>query len=188
MKLKKIKPKIPKEFWNEISTERLILRKPNLKDVDDLVENGNEKELSYLTYYLPYPFDKEEAEKIISENDVNGELIRFAIVLKKDKKLIGLIDLYNWKRSQHIVKIGYWVGKNYRKQGYVSEIMPKIIEFAFEKLNVEKITAKVLIDNIASQKLLEKFNFVKTKVTPGDKFLDGKRVDTISYELARKDY
>ncbi|VVB80687.1 Acetyltransferase (GNAT) domain protein [uncultured archaeon] len=204
----------------EIVSERIILRKPILKDVNDLVKNGNEKELSYLTYYLPYPLNKKEAEKLILENQTNKELIRFAIFLKKNKEVIGLLDLHNWKRGETTpvlhshqpqvssprlhtskqfsatflqnasaggkVKIGYWIGKEYRRKGYVSEIVPKVIEYAFNELKVEKIIAKVLIDNIASQKLLEKFNFVKTKIVPGDKFLDGKRVDTISYELNRK--
>jgi ribosomal-protein-alanine N-acetyltransferase len=203
MKLKNkidVREALPKE----IVSGKIILRKPMLKDAQDLIENGNEKELNYLTYYLPYPFGETEAKNLILENKTNKELIRFAIELKKapdlhrrhlifrcphlheEKRVIGLLDLYNWKARERRVKIGYWIGKDYRRKGYLSEIMPKVIDFAFKKMNVEKITAKVLIDNIASQRLLEKFNFVKIKITPGDKFLDGKRVDTISYELTNE--
>ena len=169
-------------------TNRLILRKLKLTDVDDLIENGNEKELSYLTYYLPYPFGKEEAKKIILEEKTNKELFRFAIYIKSIKKVVGLVDLYNWKKGERKVKLGYWIGKNYRKQGYTTEALLKTIEFAFNELNVLKIGAKVLIDNIPSQRILEKFNFKKIKITPGDKFLDGKRVDTISYEINRENF
>lgn len=188
-----------------IETERLILRKLTLDDMDELIENGNDKELSFLTYYLPYPLGEEGAKKIILEENTNNDLFRFAIELKSEKKLIGLVDLYNLKKITHTethssptplfgsrvvpcekkIKIGYWIGKNYRKVGYGIEAVKRIMEYAINELGVKKICAKVLIINDDSKKLLEKLGYKQTKVTENDKFLDGKKIDTVSYEFAK---
>jgi len=168
---------------NTMETERLILRKLTLNDIDELIENGNDRELSFLTYYLPYPLDENGAKKIILEENTNDDLFRFAVELKSEKKLIGIVDLYNLKKKEGKIKIGYWLGKNYRKVGYGTESVKKIMDYAIDELNVKKICAKVLIINNDSRKLLEKLGYEKTKITANDKFLNGMRIDTVSYEF-----
>jgi ribosomal-protein-alanine N-acetyltransferase len=168
-----------------IETDRLILRKLTLNDMNELIENGNDRELSFLTYYLPYPLGEEGAKKIILEENTNKDLFRFAIELKSIKRLIGIVDLYNFKKKEGKIKIGYWLGKNYRKVGYGVEAVKRIMDFAFEEIGVKKICAKVLIINNDSKKLLEKLGYKQTKITENDKFLDGKKIDTVSYEFTK---
>jgi hypothetical protein len=48
-----------------------------------------------------------------------------------------------------------------------------IVPFAFTQLNLDLIYAKVIQDNIASHKVLEKMGFVKTFMKRNDGFVDG---------------
>lgn len=168
-----------------IETDRLILKKPTLKDVGDLVEAGNDYEIHYNSFFLmKFPFGKKEATEVIKEKNKN--LKRFAIELKNSKKIIGLVDLYNINEKEKKLKLGYWIGQKYRRVGYATEAVKAIIKYAFENFKIEKIIATTLVNNLASQKFLEKLEFERQKVLPKDRFLDGEYVDSVQYTLENK--
>lgn len=170
-----------------IETERLILRKLKLNDVDDLVENGNDYDVHYNSFFLmKYPFGKKEAIEVINEEKNSKNMERFGIELKDIKKIIGLIDLYNINLKSKKLKLGYWIGKTYRQKGYASEAIKKTIEYAFGKYNVDEIIATTLVSNEASMNLLKKLGFTKEKVLKNDRFLDGKYIDSIQWMMKRK--
>jgi len=167
-----------------IKTERLILRKPTKKDISDLVENGNDYEIHYNSFFLmKFPFGKKEAIEVIKEKTKN--LKRFAIELKNSNKVMGLVDLYNINEKEKKLKLGYWIGQKYRRVGYASEAVKAIMKFAFENFKIEKIIATTLVNNSASQKFLEKLEFKRQKVLPKDRFLDGEYVDSVQYVLEK---
>jgi ribosomal-protein-alanine N-acetyltransferase len=168
-----------------IETERLILRNPTLKDVDDLVDAGNDYEIHYNSFFLmKFPFGKKEAIEVINEKTKN--LKRFTIELKDSKKSIGLVDLYNINEKEKKLKLGYWIGQKYRKVGYATEAVKAIIKYAFENFKIEKIIATTLVNNLASQSFLKKLEFERQKVLPKDRFLDGEYVDSVQYTLENK--
>lgn len=170
-----------------IETERLILRKLKLNDVDDLVENGNDYDVHYNSFFLmKYPFGKKEAIEVINEEKNSKNMERFGIELKDIKKIIGLIDLYNINLKSKKLKLGYWIGKTYRQKGYASEAIKKTIEYAFGKYNVDEIIATTLVSNEASMNLLKKLGFTKGKVLKNDRFLDGKYIDSVQWTMKRK--
>ena len=111
---------------------------------------------------------------------------RFGIELKESGEIIGLIDLYNINLKSKKLKLGYWVGKAYRRKGYATEAIEKIIEYAFENYEVDEIIATTLISNEASIKLLEKLEFVKGKVLTNDRFIDEKHLDSVQFKLKIK--
>jgi ribosomal-protein-alanine N-acetyltransferase len=182
----------------KIETDRLILRKPTIKDADDLIESGNDYEIHYNSFFLmKFPFGKKEAIGVINEKTKN--LKRFAIELKNSNKVIGLVDLYNINEAPALhsgqsqesspeggkLKLGYWIGQKYRRVGFANEAVKAIIKYAFENFKIEKIIATTLVNNLASQKFLEKLEFKKQKVLPKDRFLDGEYVDSVQYVLEK---
>ncbi len=116
----------------KIESERLILRKLKIEDVDDLVENGNDHDVHYFSFFLmKYPFTKEEAVLVVKEEDHVKNLKRFGIELKNPKKVIGVVDLYNINEKEKKLKIGYWIGREYRRLGYATEAVKKVISYVF---------------------------------------------------------
>lgn len=170
----------------KIETNNLILRKLLLKDIKDLIENGNDKEISRLTLYMPFPLTEKEAKKIIKDND--EKLFRFGVYLKKEAKIIGVIDIYSFKKQDKKAKLGYWIGKNYRGKGYASEAIEKIIEFAFKKLKIENLFATTLDENIISKNFLKKMNFKEVEFLKNDRIIDGKYLDTVKFSLNKQDF
>src|SRR3989338_11129118 len=172
----------------KIETERVVLRKPNINDSESLAKNGNEKSMFYYTWYIQYPFTQVKAKKIISwlnnesKKKENGVIV-FCIVPKEIKKAVGIVDLYDINKKDKKAKIGFWIGKNYRGKGLTYEAVKSVLDLAFNKLNLNKVSADVLVDNKASNKLLEKLGFRKVGVMKKEKIIEGKVLDCFLWEI-----
>lgn len=170
-----------------IETDRLVLRKLKLSDVKELVENGNDYYVHYFSFFLmKFPFTEDDAIHVVKEEDCAKNLKRFGIELRESKKIIGIIDLYNINLKSKKLKLGYWIGKNYRRKGYATEAIKKIIDYAFQNYTVDEIIATTLTDNNISMNILLKNGFIKGKILKNDRFLDGKYVDSVQFSLWRK--
>lgn len=87
------------------------------------------------------------------------------------EQLIGMFEFHPITKPKQ-VEIGYWLYEEYRRKRILSLIMPKMIDYAQTHLNILKIRATTRVENIPSQKLLEKFGFCLT--------------DTIEYQVKGK--
>lgn len=139
-----------------LKTSHLILKKLTKKDIPQLVEQGNEEIINKYTEYIPYPLTEKGALEVIKSKH---DIIQFGIFLKKEKQLIGMIELHKIKIEEKKAKLGYWIGKNYRGKGYASEAIEKIINYGFSKVKLERLSARTLQENKASNKTLTKFGF-----------------------------
>ena len=79
---------------------------------------------------------------------------------RSDAALLGAITLDNIRRGPvQAGTIGYWIGKPYLRQGYMREAMDALRIYAFDKLDLSRLEAACLPENIASRRLLEKTGF-----------------------------
>lgn len=142
-----------------IETKRLILRKIEMNDarrmfdyifsdrrvMDNLIK-GPHKEISETIDRLT-----EITNHYVSEN-----FCYWGIEMKESGELIGTIDLYNIDDGTENCEVGYNIGFNWWNQGYGSEALHAIIEFAFRFMNIHKISATHNIDNPASGRIMLK--------------------------------
>jgi len=177
----------------------ITLRKLKTEDIDQLVEQGNDYDVHYNSFFLmKYPFGKKEAVEVIDEDKKVKNMQRFGIDL--GGKIIGLLDLYNLREAAPVLhsshsqesssargklKLGYWIGKNYRRKGYATEAIKRMIKYAFENFDVDEIIATTLVTNEASMNLLKKLGFEKGKVLKNDRFLDGKYIDSVQWTMKK---
>ena len=86
------------------------------------------------------------------------------MIIKNDTfEIIGDLGFKGFNYEEENVDIGYGIIKEERKKGYAEEATSELIKWAFSKERVMEITARCLIDNVNSVKLLKKLNFVETK-------------------------
>ena len=84
----------------------------------------------------------------------------FLLFRAEDDALLGGITLSNVRRGvAQCASLGYWVGACFARQGYMTEGLLAILDFAFERLALHRIEAACLPDNEASQALLRKIGF-----------------------------
>lgn len=88
----------------------------------------------------------------------------YAICLKNDDKVIGLIELYERGLDErsgllNTKEIGFLIDSSYQGQGLMKKAIKLVLNYAFIKLNQTEIWAGVFEENIRSQKLLEALGF-----------------------------
>lgn len=79
------------------------------------------------------------------------------IVAKINNKVVGYAGLWKAVDDMHITNIV--TAKNFRRQNIGSILLSELIEIAMADKDIDSITLEVNSNNVAAQKLYEKFNF-----------------------------
>lgn len=84
--------------------------------------------------------------------------IYWTLARRDNNQIIGSVGLY-MNNHHHRAEICYDLSKPYWRQGVMNKVLRKVIDFAFEKLNVFRIEALTLKENEASIAILRKMGF-----------------------------
>lgn len=86
------------------------------------------------------------------------------MIIKNDTlEIIGDLGFKGFNYEKGNIDIGYGIIKEERGKGYAEEATKALIKWAYTEEVVKEITARCLIDNTSSVKLLKKLNFEITK-------------------------
>lgn len=135
-----------------LETERLIFRAVKRSDLNDIYEYSSNPKTSEFLLWEPHKtveYTREFIELVISRYK-SGEYNDWALVHKETDKMIGTCGFTRIDQQNSIVEIGYVISPKYWGQGLATEAATKIIEFAFEELQVNRIEAKFMFGNEAS--------------------------------------
>lgn len=138
-------------------TDRLIARQLQENDQSayfDMMGNPNVMSLIPREIMSKNESDNHLA-KFIKSYDAQSDLKVWAIALKEENEFIGLCAFL--KNNENDDEIGYRLREKFWGVGYGTEITKGLIDFGFNKLGTELITADVYVDNVGSVKILEKF-------------------------------
>lgn len=82
------------------------------------------------------------------------------IFRREDSQLVGAITLDNIRRGPaQAGTLGYWVGAPYARQGYMREAIGAVVHHAFTAMDLSRIEAACLPENVASRGVLERAGF-----------------------------
>ena len=133
-------------------TERLILRRYQPEDLQDLYEYLSDPEV---VKYEPYqPLTLEETKENLKWRIGTEEMI--AVECKVSHKMIG--NVYMGKRDFEALELGYVFHRSYWGHGYAAESCNALISRAFSN-GIHRIYAECDPDNIRSWGLLEALGF-----------------------------
>jgi RimJ/RimL family protein N-acetyltransferase len=161
---------IPRETFREgsipvLETKRLSLRAPRLKDTKTVAALANDRRIAENVARIPHPYKISDAESFISgANKAGGEAV-FLIALR-DAGVIGACSLVtqSLEGKDDMPELGYWLGVPYWGQGYATEALHAVIDYAFTDLLHEALQAGSRVTNPASRRVLEKCGFQWTGV------------------------
>jgi len=125
------------------------------------------------------------------ERDYNKKSkVKWGIFQKNvNNKLVGIIEAMDFNQKVDMVTIGYFLAQPYWGKGIASDAVSKLIEFLFEKVNVNRIQAEVMPANEVSKKVLLKNGFVKEGLLRQVALWSGKGiVDLEIYGVLKKEY
>lgn len=170
--------------------ERVILRRLTPKDAPDVYEYSSAPEL---TKYLSWSEHKSVAYtksylKYATKRYKSGDYTEWGIVLKKTGKVIGNCGYTSVDIGNMSAEIGYVINPRYQKMGYGIESVKLILGYSFGELELNRISARVMPENIASARLLSKLSFICEGRGKKEALIKGEYCDIIHYALCREDY
>jgi RimJ/RimL family protein N-acetyltransferase len=143
-----------------LETKRLALRAPRLEDAKTVATLANDRRIAENTARIPHPYKLSDAEGFISgANKAGGEAV-FLITLR-DKTVIGACGL---SMQDETPELGYWLGVPHWGNGYATEALHAVIDYAFTDLAHKALQAGARVTNPASRRVLEKCGFQWTGV------------------------
>lgn len=143
----------------KIETDRLILRRMELTDAQSVFDHWlSDERVSDNKISAAHKTVEQSIERVtkIVGDYSSKEFCYWAIDLKSSGELIGEIDLYDFDTLTENCEVGYSLGYKWWNQGYGTEALRAVVDFAFRHMNVHKISAAHNMDNPASGKIMSK--------------------------------
>ena len=141
-----------------VKTDRLILRKICGDDVDDMFEYSCDSRVTEYLTWSPHP-DKIYTLEYVSylqSRYRTGDYHDWAVVLKDSGKMIGTCGFTRFDYANNSAEIGYVLNPAYHGKGIATEAVSKVLEFGFERLCLNRIEGRYMIENTASRSVMEK--------------------------------
>lgn len=165
---------------------KVTIRKFEEKDIRNKVKWINDKRNNeYLHYDLPL-----EYEKTLNWFKKNEDRIdRYDAIIEVDGISVGLIGLLSIDDKNSKAEYYITMGEQAYKGKGVAKIASKLLlEYAFKKINLNKVYLFIESNNINAQRFFEKIDFIKEGLLRQDiKTIDG-LTDRYIYGICESDY
>ena len=128
-------------------------------DIFEAIDNQRE----YLGKWLPFViFTKTVSDSEAFVNSVvNAPRERFELqfTIRKQDQFIGLIGFKDTDRTNKKTEIGYWLSEKYQKRGIITKSVEKLCDFAFNKLDLNRVQIKCAVGNQRSKNVPKRLGF-----------------------------
>ena len=177
-----------------ILTARLSLRLPEHRDFREWAKLRHESK-AFLSPWEPI-WAADHLSRASFTNRVywsqravkNGNAVPLFVFHKEAGQLVGAITLDNIRRGpSQVGTIGYWVGQQYARQGFMSEAIIAMVAHAFADLDLSRVESACLPDNLASRGVLEKAGFKYEGVAQSYIQINGRWRNHVLYAALRDD-
>lgn len=149
-----------------VETERMTLRLPTHTDYRAWAELRNASG-EFLRLWEPQWSSEHLTRKAFTNRvywaaraHAQGTALPMLLIRRSDDALLGAITLDNIRRGPaQAGTLGYWMGQTHARQGYMREAVRAVVHHAFTTLDLSRVEAACLPENIASRGVLEKSGF-----------------------------
>ena len=174
-----------------LETERLLLRKLRRDDTRCYFERlGSSAAVTEFMLWNPHRDLSESVasiEKALSRYEAGG-CYRWAIALKEEDDLIGVIELLRFNDEENSCSFAYMLCEDFWDRGYATEALKAVLDFAFMQLNIAVVEVDHFVENAASGAVMRKAG-MQYQRTDFDKYeKNGKHHDADVYRITRSQW
>ena len=117
-----------------------------------------------------------------------GIAVPLFLFLRETDALLGAITLDNIRRGPaQAGTLGYWIGQTHARKGYMREAIEGVVHFGFTTLDLSRIEAACLPENVASRGVLENSGFKYEGVAQSYLQINGRWRNHVLYACLRMD-
>lgn len=151
--------------------------------------NVLDREREYMRVWLPFVDATHKAEDTgaFVTSVLQTEDKQFVIFYKD--KLVGLVGFKGADFDNRRVEIGYWLSQSAQGKGIMVHSVLKLIEYAFNEMNMNRVQIKVAVDNRKSKRIPEELGFHLEGVERDGELLVGNVFTDIGvYSLLKREF
>lgn len=181
------------EIPERLESERLLLRAPQPGDAPMI----NEAVIESLDHLRPWMYWAKRAPMLQDSEMVAREMrvafarresLSYRILRRSDEQLVGMCSLYNLNWDIPSGEIGYWARASAQGQGYITEAVNRLTDFAFEELGLARIEIRCDARNRRSAAVAERAGYtLEARLSYHRRAVDGALADTLIYAKLRGD-
>ena len=177
-----------------IETERMTLRLPRHSDHGEWARLRRESAEFLVPWEPTWSRDhftrKSFTNRVFwsQRSAANDSALPLFLIRRQDVRLLGAITLDNIRRGPaQAGTLGYWIGQAHARQGYMREAIEAVVHHAFTVLDLSRVEAACLPENIASRGVLEKAGFKYEGVAQSYLQINGRWRNHVLYANLRAD-
>ncbi|HLF74281.1 MAG TPA: GNAT family protein [Anaerolineales bacterium] len=176
-----------------VETKRLVIRCYQPSDVQMLARSVSES-VEHLKPWMPWahsePEPIEEKEKRLRKFrdmfDLGQDFV-YGIFDLKETRLLGGTGLHT-RLGENELEIGYWIHRDFAKQGLATESTAALVKVAFELIHIHRIEIHCDPGNLASAAIPRKLGFThEGTLRAKTRFLD-RWSDSMVWALLENEY
>jgi ribosomal-protein-serine acetyltransferase len=180
------------DFPHELYTERLHIRMPMPGDGRVVWEaiRASQTELREWMLFAQVEQTEADVEAVMRDSHTQFLLrkeLQLLIFQRETGQLIGSSGLHRINWDVRKFEIGYWIDTRHRGQGYMTEAVKAISDFAFDELLARRVEIRCDKLNLRSRAIPERLGFELEGILRHDDIaMDGQRLrDTCIYSMIR---
>ncbi len=123
------------------------------------------------------------------EQAIEPEFYPFRVFTLQDDKPIGFVVLMGVNHVNGECYVGIGIGDSeFRSKGYGSDAMRVALRFAFEELNLHRVSLDAIASNLRAVRSYEKVGFVHEGMTRGTEYRNRTRENLVSMGILRSEW
>lgn len=171
-------------------TRRLLLRELTPAIFNQLfLQKSKDEIMDYL--HLQSDTEFEEMEERYSKGITTffHSYKGFHLLDRETKAIVGRCDYHTWVPAHRRAEIGYTLLEDsYKNKGLMKEALATILTFGFEQMNLYRVEALIMNDNIPSLKLMKHFGFRQEGLLRNHTMVNGQLRDTLMFSLLKPEF
>ncbi len=165
-----------------LETDRLLLRDWKPEEAADMLEFYSDPEIWPRAGGQVFT-ELAQCERCIRDYAAGQET--WAVVLKETGQPIGSIFLVDIGRYPGYREMEFVLSGAYHGQGYMTEAVKRVLEYAFEALKLEVVAACHYPDNVPSCRVLKKCGFTYEGTLRG---YSKNKQDSVRYSITKEEW
>ncbi|MBS9774458.1 MAG: GNAT family N-acetyltransferase [Tenacibaculum sp.] len=145
----------------KLQGKHINLRALEPEDLEFLFKIENNEDFWEVSH-TQQPFSKFLLKQYIENSHLDiyeAKQLRLIIEETSSKKLVGMVDLFNFNPQHQRAGIGIIISREFQQKGYAYEALEIVIKYSFSYLNLHQLYANILSDNEKSLSLFKKHSF-----------------------------
>jgi len=173
-----------------VTTARLSLRLHRESDLDRLVAIYSRPDVARFLLEEPWTFESGAAhlERRLARTGLDEPAGSLALAVEREGLLIGAVSVWRTEQERRTVEVGWTLDPAYGGNGYATEAVAAVLQFAFERHDVHRAVAQMDARNDTSARLATRVGMRQEAHFRSDFWSKGEWTDTVIFAVLGSEY